>query len=228
MNTSIKQTRETIEGYEKRIEAENNKSAVLSQGKQEETSQKLRQAKQDVQDAEQRVKDVADQKRKKMAEADGLKADIQKIESTIVDAQQRIMAINETLGRLAQKAKDQYIAYGNNIQAVLEEIKKTPWKGDIVGPLGLHVKVKDPETWAPLIRSLLGSHMTSFAVTNSQDREKLKALLKRHRKCVGQISQTSSARLRSSFAVPVSRSLSARRTCSTIAGVNLPRICSRF
>ncbi|KAI0771145.1 hypothetical protein BD413DRAFT_492998 [Trametes elegans] len=59
------------------------------------------------------------------------------------------------------------------------EIKRMRWHGQPpVGPFGLYVKVKDPEQWGNLFRIVIGSAMSSFAITDARDRPALAQLLK--------------------------------------------------
>jgi hypothetical protein len=59
------------------------------------------------------------------------------------------------------------------------------WHGDVpVGPLGMHVKLKEM-AWADLMRIQLGGLMSAFAVTDARDRPQLKRLLDQTKKCVG-------------------------------------------
>jgi structural maintenance of chromosomes protein 6 len=181
---SIKRTRKVIEDYEKRIAEETAKMENLTQGRREQVMQMLNDAKREVQEAEQHLKAVCEQKRQAMAEEENVKRELARLKTAIETARKRIAESQEMLNKCAQREKDGYVAYGNNIQILLNEIKKMRWRGEVIGPLGLHVKLREPEKWAPLLRAQLGLLMTSFAVTNAQDREQLKNLLKKHNKCV--------------------------------------------
>jgi hypothetical protein len=83
---------------------------------------------------------------------------------------------------MIQKAKEHeqnnFAPYGKDIKRVLTQIERMKWHGQKpVGPLGVYVKVKDPQKWAPLLRSQLGGYMTAFACTDARDRPQLKRLL---------------------------------------------------
>jgi chromosome segregation ATPase len=182
---SIKRTRKVIEDYEKRIKEETAKMENLTQGRRDQVMQQLNDAKQEVQNADQHLRAVCEQKRQKLAEEENVNKELAKLKAGIEATRRRITDIQEILTKCARKEKDGHVAYGNNIQALLDEIKKMRWRGEVIGPLGLYVKLRDPEKWAPLLRAQLGLLMTSFAVTNPQDREQLKNLLKKHNKCVG-------------------------------------------
>lgn len=61
--------------------------------------------------------------------------------------------------------------------AVLRLIASTRWKGDSpVGPLGLHVRLKE-NRWANALRLGLGHQLGGFAVTDYQDRGILRKIL---------------------------------------------------
>jgi structural maintenance of chromosomes protein 6 len=182
MSASLTGIKKTIDDYQKRIDEEAAKMAVQTQAKREESAAKLQQAREEVHDADKHLKDVCDEKRAKIAERDRIHDDGRALEVKIKASQNRVMEINETIARCAQKEKDQYVAYGTNIQGVLDDIQKMTWRGEVVGPLGMHVRVHEPAKWGPLLRSQLGNNLTSFAVTNSHDREQLKAILVRRGK----------------------------------------------
>jgi hypothetical protein len=73
--------------------------------------------------------------------------------------------------------KDGAAIYGRNMPQVLQQIGRIQWRGrKPVGPLGLHVKLKD-QLWARTLRVGLGAALGSFAVTNNQDRATLRQIL---------------------------------------------------
>ncbi|KAG7439836.1 P-loop containing nucleoside triphosphate hydrolase protein [Guyanagaster necrorhizus] len=61
---------------------------------------------------------------------------------------------------------------------ILERIKRMRWKGDLpIGPLGVHVKVHDPQKWAELLRRQLRGFLVAWAVTDGADLFQLRKLL---------------------------------------------------
>lgn len=64
--------------------------------------------------------------------------------------------------------------YGQNMQAVVNEINRRKWVGrKPLGPLGLHVKLKDMK-WKRLVEANLGNMMHSWAVTSGEDVRQLR------------------------------------------------------
>jgi len=52
------------------------------------------------------------------------------------------------------------------------------WHGDVpIGPLGVHVKAREPEKWGEVLRVQLGVYLTTFAVTDARDREGVRRVL---------------------------------------------------
>jgi hypothetical protein len=100
-------------------------------------------------------------------------------------AQGRIMECEQMIERCVQQEKNSLAAYGRDIKGVLERIEKMRWLGDLpLGPLGVNVKVKEPEKWAELLRGQLGKYLTAFAITDARDRPQLKKVLEQSGKYV--------------------------------------------
>lgn len=80
-----------------------------------------------------------------------------------------------------EQQKNALAPYGRDINKVLQEVARQNWHGDVVGPLGKYVTVKDMK-WAPVLRTQIGGMMSSFALTDGRDRPQLSALLKKYGK----------------------------------------------
>jgi len=176
MDTSLKSTNNQIKGYDERIAEETRRLEVNTQAKREETNRKLQAAKDKVAEAEAHLKDLENKMREKTEERNATGKEG-------VDAEQAMKAVQERVDHcnsMIKKAKEQnnLAPYGKDIKNVLVQIRRMKWNGQVpVGPLGVYVKVKDPQQWAPLLRSQLGGFMTAFACTDARDRPQLKRLL---------------------------------------------------
>lgn len=68
--------------------------------------------------------------------------------------------------------------YGSNLLPLMEAIQRTRWLGQTpLGPLGLHVKLKDSR-WQALVEANLGASLSSFAVTKQDDVATLRNLFR--------------------------------------------------
>lgn len=71
-----------------------------------------------------------------------------------------------------------YAPYGNNIAAFVQEVSRRRWQGQTpIGPLGVGVKLKDPR-YGEVVRSHLGSILSSFAVTKASDANTLRQMFR--------------------------------------------------
>jgi chromosome segregation ATPase len=178
MNLNMATLNKQIEALTTQIAEEARRMEAHTQAKREETNLKLEQAKAEVAKAESDIEDICEQLRTKMAEVTqaeqcGREADHEK-----QNIEKRIQEANELIKKCGQQRENAWTPYGNGIREVLEQIGRAKWYGEKpVGPLGRFVKVKDPRSWAALLRSQLGNLLTAFAVTDTRDRPALKRLL---------------------------------------------------
>lgn len=178
MDTSLKATNAQIEHLDTQIVAENNRAAAHSQAKLEQTKRKLEEAREAVRAAESALETIRTRKNEQYTENEKLKAEGIAMDQEKAQLQNSIQQCEGMIERSKQSEKNSLIPYGKNIKEVLEKISTMKWVGDApLGPLGVHVKAKDPRTWGDLLRSQLGSFLTAFAVTDARDRDALKSLL---------------------------------------------------
>lgn len=178
MDTSLKSTNNQIKGYEERIAQETRRLEVNTQAKREETNLKLQTAKDKVTAAEVHLKELENRLREKTAEKDATGKDGMEAEQAMKAAQNRVDNCNAMIQKAKEQEQNNLAPYGKDIKRVLAQIERMQWQGQMpVGPLGVYVKVKEPQKWAPLLRSQLGGYMTAFACTDARDRPQLKRLL---------------------------------------------------
>jgi structural maintenance of chromosomes protein 6 len=173
-----------MQQLESRMAAEKAKIAEYSQSKQDELSHRLQQAVLDVQAAETNLKQSEALVLEKKNEVSALRAEGDQVDREIDIAKRSVLDFREQIQRCVDQQNNSLAPYGRDLQKVLERIGRMKWHGQRpVGPLGVYVKVKD-RVWADLLRIVLGSHMGSFAVTDSRDLPILKGLLKESGKFV--------------------------------------------
>jgi chromosome segregation ATPase len=178
MDISLKATNTQIEHLNAQIAAENARMAAHSQAKQEETQRKLDEAREAVHAAESNLETIRQQKQEQHTQNEALKSEGVAMEQEMKQLQNNIQQCEGMIERSKQAEKNSLIPYGKNIKEVLERFGTMKWVGDApLGPLGIHVKAKDPKTWGDLLRNQLGSFLTAFAVTDARDRAALKSLL---------------------------------------------------
>lgn len=178
MDTSLKSTNNQIKGYEERIAEETRRLEVNTQAKREETNRKLQVARDLVLAAEARQRQFNENLRLKRDELDKIGKEGADAENAMKAAQARVEHCNAMILSSKEQEQNNLAPYGRNIKGVQAQIAKMKWHGQTpVGPLGVHVNVKEPEKWAPLLRAQLGQYMMAFACTDPKDRPQLKKLL---------------------------------------------------
>lgn len=178
MSSSIKATKIQIEEYDRRIAEEARRLAVNTQAKRDETNRKLEDAKDRVDEASKRLTSANDELRDLQAKWSTARDEGHAAEAERRTARDQVTNCDEMLKKCKEQENNSLAPYGRNIKKVQEQIAKMRWHGDMpLGPLGVHVKVKEPQKWANLMRSQIGQYMTSFACTDGRDRAQLKKIL---------------------------------------------------
>lgn len=179
IDTSIKNLNTSIAGYQASIDAENARMAGDTSAKREEKQRNLQAAKDAVEAAQKNSSELAEKIHIQKAENTSIQARGEPLERNVKEIQDQILHCDQMLNRVSSSEKNKLVAYGTNIPAVLRTIAQTRWVGDSpIGPLGLHVKAKDPDAWGALLRGQLGGYLTAFAVTDARDQKTLKAILR--------------------------------------------------
>jgi len=167
-----------MQQLESRVAAEKARIAEFSQSKQDELTQRLQQATLDVQEAEKDLKQTEALIVAKKSEASAIRAQGDEIDRDIQAEKKSVMGLREQIQRCVEQQNNSLAPYGRDLKNVLDRIGTMRWHGQKpLGPLGVYVKVKD-RIWADLLRNVIGSHMSSFAVTDPRDLPALKKLLR--------------------------------------------------
>jgi len=173
-----------MQKLEDRMMVEKAKIAEFSQSKQEELNQRLQQATHDVQTAEANLKQAEALLVEKKNESSALRAQGDETERDIAMTRNSVKGLQEQIQRCIEQQNNSLAPYGRDLKSVLERIGRMSWHGQKpLGPLGVYVKMKE-RVWADLLRIILGSHMSSFAVTDIRDLHVLKKLLQESGKWV--------------------------------------------
>ncbi|KAI6147159.1 P-loop containing nucleoside triphosphate hydrolase protein [Pisolithus tinctorius] len=176
MSASLTGLNKAIQEYDIKIVEETRRMETHTLARREELNRRLEEAKQAVAAAEQAHGKVCDEKRAKLTATDDCKQKGMAAQNQMKQAQERIQECNTMINRCKDRQDNVLAPYGKDMKNILEQIKQMRWHGDTpIGPLGLHVRLKD-QTWAPLLRSQLGTLMSAFACTDPRDRPQLKRL----------------------------------------------------
>ncbi|KAK0221980.1 P-loop containing nucleoside triphosphate hydrolase protein [Armillaria fumosa] len=178
MDTAFKAARESIALIQKQIDDEARRMEADTQVKREESSRQLEHARMSLQEAEAALPALVETKNQIDAENRETKVKGERASDDVQKIRENIVRCDGMVRNCEMQDKNQYAAYGRDIPQVLERIRRARWVGDQpVGPLGVHVKVRDPESWADLLRRQLSGMLTAFAITDAQDLKQLKRIL---------------------------------------------------
>ncbi|KAF8073492.1 hypothetical protein FPV67DRAFT_1576115 [Lyophyllum atratum] len=167
-----------IEELDTKINEETRRMEANTQAKHDETQRKLDAARSAVDEAQSTIEALSLQIREGQDKNDAVKKEGEAADQALNKIRGNIQSCQGMIQRAIDAQKNSLIPYGNNMKTVLDRIKTMSWTGDPpLGPLGLHVKARDPKTWGELLRLQLKGLLTAFAVTNGNDRAKLKKLL---------------------------------------------------
>ncbi|UYI27196.1 structural maintenance of chromosomes protein [Encephalitozoon cuniculi] len=75
---------------------------------------------------------------------------------------------------------DQNSFFGPSFPAAMDEISRTKFNGEVVGPIAFEVKVKE-ERWSKAISIVLNNSLSTFIVTNRVDKDALLRIFRRHK-----------------------------------------------
>ncbi|KAK6454161.1 P-loop containing nucleoside triphosphate hydrolase protein [Scheffersomyces xylosifermentans] len=175
----VEQTKTTIENNRKLIEEEQKRIDEINGGSKE----ALRTFREEL---EQEAVGLEEQRREIRSTLDNLETrdnpEIVNVQKDIKNSDNRIRALKQNRAGIQASQRDQYAAWGNNINNVIHKIRETTgWHKEPIGPLGVSVEVK-PEysEWKPLLNAVLNKTLDSFLVCDEHDRRILEGILKKN------------------------------------------------
>ncbi|KAH9480811.1 Structural maintenance of chromosomes protein 6 [Psilocybe cubensis] len=178
MNQTVEALNKTIEGIEKAQKNEEAKMAINTQEKREQTQAKIVETKAAIAGFEARLNELSIKKRDIESEAEKIKSEGLQWDEKMKEYMGLVKENEGYIEAAKKREHDVYIPYGKNMKQLLDTIRKHKWHGDMpLGPLGLHVKAKDPKTWGDILRAQLGRLLITFGVTDHKDRPALKRML---------------------------------------------------
>ncbi|KAJ7625351.1 P-loop containing nucleoside triphosphate hydrolase protein [Mycena polygramma] len=181
VTNNIKTAKKTIEDYEAAIEKERKRVEKDTEAVREESQRKLAGARAKATAAEQAFRAIQDERQEAKNELQRREALGKVAEQKQKELRDQVNQCERAVQNCLNADKDRYAAYGNQIQQVIDRVNNSRWFGEKpLGPLGIHVKVRD-QKWAELLRYQLQSLLCSFAVTDSRDLPMLKKILAEYR-----------------------------------------------
>jgi structural maintenance of chromosomes protein 6 len=183
MNLTVKTLTNEISSYEKEIRAKAESQGNV-QAEREAAQQRLQAAQTQCDAAKEALTRISDEPASLQRRLNQIREQGKQADADIAHARQEIEAAYANIEQCKHQGGNDIKLFGNNLEAVHDVIQKEKWYGEVpVGPFGRFVTVKDPK-WAMVMRIQLGQLMSSFAVTDNRDRNKLRQILDHHRKFV--------------------------------------------
>lgn len=178
MNQQITQLNTEIEGYELEI-----RKITESQGEAQTRRQQVQQQLEAAHEESTKTKSLLDEARNTTAQltqqVDETIKHGRNLDDTITRLRSEVESASNNIAECHRFSQDQLGLFGRNLPEVIKMVQGERWAGQApIGPLGLFVKLKESQ-WAPIMRVQLGGMMSSWAVTDNRDRQKLKNILER-------------------------------------------------
>ncbi|KAF9018540.1 P-loop containing nucleoside triphosphate hydrolase protein [Hymenopellis radicata] len=179
MDDSFRSTKVTIADIQRQIDFENRRLASDTQAKRDESRRQVDEANERLKAAKDSLPEILQKMREADAKVQEVKQTGEAKEAELKTARESVQHDQHMIRQANDQESDRYVAYGRNMPQLLERIKRQKWYGEMpLGPLGVHVKCKDPEQWGELLRKQLGNMLTAFSVTDPRDNRILKDMLK--------------------------------------------------
>ena len=95
--------------------------------------------------------------------------------------EEKLAHLEQFVRRCEDAAANRVTAFGGRgMPQVLADIaRETRWRQPPVGPLGMHMRLRDAR-WAPVVEAVLNDALNAFCVTNHADRALLTRILQQH------------------------------------------------
>jgi len=178
IDANVKAVNTVIEGLTRNIEEETRKLELQTQKNHAEIQTRVDSASSELALAEATFQGLISQKKEASVAADRVKQEGEGLGKSLDELKREIANCDSMISNARRREQDALVPYGKNIRGVLDQIRRMQWHGEVpLGPLGVHVKAKEPETWGDLLRNQLANLLTAFAVTDGRDRPILKKLL---------------------------------------------------
>ncbi|EMD31410.1 hypothetical protein CERSUDRAFT_163056 [Gelatoporia subvermispora B] len=181
MNQDMESLRKQIDELDKQINAEIQRLESFSQDRRDKLDADLQEKQAEITAAEAQLQDVRAEKKQRQDDTARLDGEGRGLHTERERVRGQIMSLRDALNMCDERERNKLAPYGKNLDKVFADIQRERWNGHRpVGPFGLHVKVREPEKWAQIMRVQLGSLMAAFAVTDAGDRRTLEQILRKH------------------------------------------------
>ncbi|KAL7417414.1 hypothetical protein BDY24DRAFT_374788 [Mrakia frigida] len=179
MQQNIRVLEHEIAGYQKQIDAETARLAVDNSAEKEARQQQIETITHQMNKAEARFPMLQDEHAALQQQRLSFQNQLDEVEASRQAHEHHSGSVIARKHQLeGSRGGGPYAPYGNNIAAFVQEVSRRRWQGQTpIGPLGVGVKLKDPR-YGEVVRSHLGSILSSFAVTKASDANTLRQMFR--------------------------------------------------
>lgn len=146
---------------------------------QAERLRRLEELKKAVGDVEQRAADHLAQKEALNTSREKAAADFDRTKPPMQEQSRELERVAGLIARLQRDAGNKFAPFRQNMANLVRAVdNETRWRKKPVGPMGLHVKLKQQQ-WSSQIETTFGGVLDSFVCTNKEDQVILSQIMKR-------------------------------------------------
>ncbi|EGG00381.1 uncharacterized protein MELLADRAFT_93316 [Melampsora larici-populina 98AG31] len=178
-NSTTNRLRKDLEAQQVLIDQENARAsrttAMTRQdaiNRREECEDQIKVKENEIVAGQQKIAELNHQLQQQKSQTDMLKGEIAGLERDIGN-------LSGDLNRAVSAQADRFCAFGRNAKIVMEQIAASRWNEKPLGPIGLYVQCED-KAWSQLLETVLNRTLGSFVVTNRDDENQLRHILKSH------------------------------------------------
>lgn len=147
--------------------------------RQAERVQELEQRQEAVVQVEQRAQEHAAEQAALITAREQASARFEESRRPIMEQSKELERISGLITRLQRDAGNKFAPFRQNMAQLVRAVdNETRWRNKPVGPMGLHVKLKNQE-WSSQIETTFGGVLDSFVCTNKEDQMLLSQMMKR-------------------------------------------------
>lgn len=175
----LKTQKANKKSLENEISAEDERLSNAEGPQHAERLRRLERLKEAVGDVEQRAADHLSQKAPLSAARDEAAATLEQSRPPMLEQSRELERVQGLIARLQRDVGNKFAPFRQNmIQLVKAVDNETRWRKKPVGPMGLHVKLKE-QKWSSQIETTFGGVLDSFVCTNKDDQVILSQIMKR-------------------------------------------------
>ncbi|KAI5817061.1 hypothetical protein BZA77DRAFT_279463 [Pyronema omphalodes] len=181
VHPEIKKSDGKIRDIEGKIANEERRLAERNGGSSSRLKEQIDQANLEIQELKEEIKKLELKHSTEEDELRELSHRKKKIRDRIDAKQNDLKNARNLLDSLSQAGRTFMSVFHQSIHGVLKDIEnERRWRDKPIGPLGSYVTLKDPK-WMDIVERFFGASLEGFVVTNHQDGQLLKEILKKNR-----------------------------------------------